>query len=387
MRYGPDAPLPLTTTSAIQQADGILTCVTDDPACLSFRDSVFHIAQRSQSRIGHMPGVTLEMLPMADADYPQIQADGELLACALLKGHELELISYDAQGKVHHLAAGLGGWRRPPALSSGVIKRGGWANIPPGETFIAPLEGSGRGRVVISGSLPGYVIRRGGEVILEFERGRLTRFWSEDARCLEILAGLRDFAAGRQDPNWGNLAEVGLGLNPAVELTGIELLDEKKYGTAHIALGENNWFGGTVASAIHSDLIILNPEVRIDGRPIVCQGRIVAQWSDWQEDHREIEVDPAWRAGVARLSRSGVQGDRTLGLLRREWIDGRGDSYYLQVGSAESARKAAYLYGQIPPVPTRIETVALLSHNVDLDEEEVWQLVRLMAAYELLEVS
>jgi leucyl aminopeptidase (aminopeptidase T) len=387
IRLGDGADLPLTTLSAMREAAGILTCVTDDSACLPFRVQVFALALDRRSRIGHMPGVTADILPLADVDYGQIGDDCNLLATALLKGERLTLTTVDALGRDHHLAVDIGGWDRPPTISSGLIQRGTWANIPAGETFIAPVEGTARGTLIVNGSLPGYVIPPGGEVRLEFEEGDLVDYHSADPRCLEILQGLEAFARERHDPNWRNLAEIGLGVNPKVELTGVELLDEKKYGTAHVALGGNDWFGGTVVSSIHSDLTTLDPVVEVDGLAVLAQGRIQATWTDWQEDHRRLAVDPAWRSSFSCICRSGVRGERSNGLLKREWISGRGDTQYLQVGAAESARKAAYLHAQIPPFEGRTEVASLLAHNADLAEDEVYQLLRLMQLYGLLDLA
>jgi len=387
-QLGKRAELPLTTMSAMREAVGILTCVTDDQACLPFRARIFEVGLDRRSKIGHMPGVTMEILPMADVDYNQISTHCEVLAAGLLKGRELELISYDSRGESASLTVEIGGWARSPTISNGLIQRGGWANIPPGEAFIAPLEWTAQGTVIVNGSLPGYVIPHGGEVWLEFEGGRLVEHRSRDPHCLEIMESLKDFANQKGDANWNVLAEVGLGVNPAVEpLTGIELLDEKKYGTAHIALGENDWFGGSVSSAIHSDLTILHPTVRIDGLTVVDGGGIPTDWPDWQEDHREMEVEPAWRASFSIVSRTGTRGEHSTGVLKREWIGGRGDVHLLQVGQPASARKAAYLYAQIPPFDRRIEMASLLAHNPDLDDTEVCQLIRLMQRYELVQLS
>ncbi|MGD8624400.1 MAG: aminopeptidase [Anaerolineae bacterium] len=381
------ADLPLTMVCAIREATSILTCVTDDQICLPFRNKIFDVGLDSRSKIGHMPGVTIDILPMANADYQQIRADCEFLASVLLKGHDLDLITHDAGGRPYGLKVGIGGWERPPAISDGLIERGGWANIPPGETFVAPMEGTAEGCVVVDGSLPGYVIPHGGEIKLWFEAGRLVRYESDDARCLEIVDDLRAFARARDDIHWSNLAEIGLGTNPAVELTGIELLDEKKYGTAHIALGENNWFGGVVSSAIHTDWIIRNPIVRVDGREIVSGGQIHSDRADWQEAHQRLVLDPAWFDGLSTVSRSGVRGDRSTGLLRREWIDARGNPYYAQVGNDATATKAAQIYGQIPPIDGRIELEVLLAANPDLGRAELGQLLHLMDDYELLRLT
>lgn len=379
---------PLVMENAIKAADGIVTCLTDVQACLPFRTKIFDVGLNNRVKIGHMPGVTIKVLPMADADYLQMSADCDLLALAMLRGKQLDLTTYNSSGDDYCLKIDIGGWERPPAIGSGLIKRGGWGNIPPGEVFIAPIEGKAQGKVVINGSLPGYVIPSGGEIYLEFECGKLVEFHSKDPRCEAIIKELQDFALQRDDPNWNNLAEIGLGVNPEVEhLTGIELLDEKKYGTAHIALGENDWFGGTVSSTIHSDLIILKPSVSIDGQTMVEKGRIQTSLGDWQEDHRQIEIDAVWRSGFSRLSRSGVRGEQNAGVLKREWMSGRGITQHVQVGISSSARKAGQLYAQIPPFGNQIEMKFLLAQNLDLDEGEIYQLVRLIQMYELLNLT
>ncbi len=62
------------------------------------------------------------------------------------------------------------------------------------------------------------------------------------------------------------LAELGIGTNPAAILSGSILEDEKVVGTAHVAFGTNVSFGGTNASAVHIDGMLLEPTVELDGR-------------------------------------------------------------------------------------------------------------------------
>jgi len=387
-KLGRGGTLPLTMHSAIRDALGILTCLTDENACFAFRHSVFDVAISTKSKIGHMPGVKMRLLPLAYADYHQIRSDCDLLAAALLRGKELEVITRTADGQEHRLSAEIGGWARPPAISNGLIRRGAWANLPAGETFIAPLEGTAHGSVIVDGSLPGYVIPRGAGICLEFDGGRLVDYRSADPRCVQIIDALQDFARKQDDANWCNLAEVGLGVNPAVRsFTGVEVLDEKKFGTAHVALGESDWFGGTVSSVIHNDLVIRRPLVRVDGKSIVGGGRIQADWADWQEDHHTLEASETWQAGFRSVSRSATRGDRVAGLLRREWVDGRGELRELQVGTADSARKAAVLYNSLPSVGGRLTLDGLFDHNRQWDETELYQLVRLLEMYELVELS
>ncbi|HSJ55021.1 MAG TPA: hypothetical protein VLC52_14870 [Anaerolineae bacterium] len=379
--------LPLALTAALRGAAGILTCVTDEHACLPFRTQVFDVGAGANAKIGHMPGVTLDVLSMAAVDYGQIRENCDLLATALLKGEKLEIVSRDANGRDNHLRMDVGGWARPPSISNGLLKRGGWANIPAGESYIAPMEGTAEGTLIVDGSLPGYVLAPGSELRMEFSAGRLVDWHSSDARSRQIVDELRDFALARGDADWCNLAEVGLGVNPAVELTGIELLDEKKYGTAHIALGGNDWFGGAVSSAIHSDLILAQPTVRVDGKPVVNGGQIVVSPADWLEDHRQLAINPLWRDGISAVSRSGVRAVPRRGLLRREWITGRGEPDSILVGIADSARKATALYAHIPAFKGGISIEALVAQCQGWDELEVLQLLLVLDHNELLALA
>ena len=65
------------------------------------------------------------------------------------------------------------------------------------------------------------------------------------------------------------IAELGIGLNPAVKPRGHVMLDEKAADTAHVAIGKNTGaYGGDNDAAIHVDCIFSEPAVEVDGRPI-----------------------------------------------------------------------------------------------------------------------
>ena len=69
-------------------------------------------------------------------------------------------------------------------------------------------------------------------------------------------------------PDGRNIAELGIGINPAAMLIGVILEDEKVGGTIHIALGDNSTFGGDVSVDLHLDGIITKPKVLVDGRDL-----------------------------------------------------------------------------------------------------------------------
>jgi leucyl aminopeptidase (aminopeptidase T) len=72
-----------------------------------------------------------------------------------------------------------------------------------------------------------------------------------------------------------NVAELGIGTNEKAELTGNLLEDEKLLGTCHVAFGASASIGGTVQVPVHIDCVLLEPEVSIDGEPIVRGGELL----------------------------------------------------------------------------------------------------------------
>jgi leucyl aminopeptidase (aminopeptidase T) len=137
---------------------------------------------------------------------------------------------------------------------------GYWGNIPCGEAFVAPVEDSVNGKLVIDASIAGiglvdrnatFTIERG--EVVDVDGGRA-------AREFEILL---DDSSKRQ------VAEFGIGTNDRAEITGITIEDEKALGTCHIAFGNNRFFGGTNQVDFHMDCVMRAPTIVIDERVIM----------------------------------------------------------------------------------------------------------------------
>ena len=58
-------------------------------------------------------------------------------------------------------------------------------------------------------------------------------------------------------------------------MTGNILEDEKILGTVHVAFGASASIGGVVQVPIHLDCVILRPELEIDGRVVVREGKLL----------------------------------------------------------------------------------------------------------------
>lgn len=218
-------------------------------------------ATMTGARIATMPGITEDMFfngPIT-ADYGKVAALTERVTEVLDAADTAELRSGG-----HTLTMSIAG--RKGHVSSGVYRnKGDFGNLPSGEAYLAPLEGTAEGSVVIDGSFSGLGSLRS-PLTLFFEKGFMVRVEGPDAARLEKTLG--------DNPLARNLAELGIGTNDKARVTGIILEDEKIYGTVHIALGSNDSFGGTVAAGIHLDGILTKPELLLDGKTIVNGSKV-----------------------------------------------------------------------------------------------------------------
>ncbi len=126
----------------------------------------------------------------------------------------------------------------------------GCGDFPPGEVYIAPIENSSNGDLIVSiVNLNGQIYR---DVLVTFENGRLIKSSSKELD--EFFNSLPE--------NYKILCEFGIGLNPKVKgLIGLTSIDEKALGTYHIGLGMNHLFGGENNCPFHMDFVFTCDEV------------------------------------------------------------------------------------------------------------------------------
>lgn len=145
-------------------------------------------------------------------------------------------------------------------------------NLPAGEVFCAPIEGSAEGTVVF----PKVFIEGHGfaECLkLEFKRGRVARF-----SAVKGAEHFRKYLA-ENTPSTRVLAELGIGCNSRARFSGYVLTDEKVAGTIHLAIGNNTggYHGRNKASG-HLDMVkpMRGGVLEADGRVVMRGGRLVA---------------------------------------------------------------------------------------------------------------
>jgi len=160
-------------------------------------------------------------------------------------------------------------------------------NLPTGEAFISPKLGESNGILVFDGSITldkTVVIKK--PVKVSIEKGHVTKV--EGGKEADLLrdylhtAGERPYEMAKKgeitmerakeySQNATNLGEFGVGLNPKARIVGNVLEDEKVLGTVHFAIGSN--YDQDALALIHSDGIVKNPTVTIDGKTIMKKGK------------------------------------------------------------------------------------------------------------------
>jgi leucyl aminopeptidase (aminopeptidase T) len=199
------------------------------------------------------------------ADYPALHAEGQRLAARWRRAGTIRVTTPAGTD----LRADIEG--EDVIVECGIADRpGGRAAFADGEVSQMPREGSAHGRIVVDGPMAHL---GGGEVFtLTVAAGRVLTVEGEGARA-EGLRGILHSV-----PFADNVAEVGIGLNPACRVNGDFEEEKKARGLVHLALGDNLFYGGTVRCGVHMDMVLYRPTVWLDGEAVVVEGRVVEPW-------------------------------------------------------------------------------------------------------------
>jgi leucyl aminopeptidase (aminopeptidase T) len=255
--HAAEPPAPLA--SAMAEADVVLAPTVQSLSHTAARKA----ASEKGARIATLPGVTEDMLArVMSADMEALGRRSRALAEALDRAAEARVTC--ASGS--DLRLGLDGRSALPDAGE-LTERGAFGNLPCGEGFIAPVEGSCEGRLVVDGSIAGVGVPDE-PLTLTVEEGRLTEATGDaGARLMALLT--------EHGPEATTVAELGIGSNESAILTGNVLEDEKILGTVHVAFGASAAIGGTIQVPVHLDCVVMKPDVALDGKPVVRAGELL----------------------------------------------------------------------------------------------------------------
>lgn len=221
------------------------------------------------------PGLTEDMfMRTVNIDYKQLGERCKKL-CEKFKG--AVSVHVTAPGGTD-VVVGLAG-REGMVDDGDFTKPGSGGNIPAGETFISPVVGTTEGKIVFDGSMTfsdGDSILKT-PITVKVEKGFITEISGGDkakrlladitraekeAISLEEKGKLPKGQGAVYSRNARNIGELGIGLNPAANITGNMLEDEKAFRTCHFAIGEN--YDGDAPALIHFDGVVREPTIVIN---------------------------------------------------------------------------------------------------------------------------
>jgi len=255
---------PLASIAAMMKQFDVVLCPT-------LRSLTHTQARRDASatgaRVATFPGITKDvMIRGLNADYKRIAERSLNLKAVLEEGKHVRVtsekgtdIQFSIEGRSVHASKGL--FHAP----------GESGNLPTGETFLAPVEGTAEGVFIVDGSFAGVGLMENSDIKLTVKEGVVTDIEGGDnaKQLAEILAKVGGDAY--------NIAEFGVGTNESAQLSGLILEDEKVMGTIHIAVGDNMGFGGKVKVPLHLDGVVKSPDVYLDGKLIMKKGNFTIE--------------------------------------------------------------------------------------------------------------
>ncbi len=217
-------------------------------------------ATRAGARIATMPGITHEILNEGGmtADFQEILRTVRRVARKLRRSQTLRITS-ELETDITISIKGRNWFMEDTGICR---KRGEFTNLPAGEIFISPVEGTANGVLMIDGSFKDPLLN---PVKVNVKDGFATRIVGAQDVVKELNKGGK---------NARNLAKFGLGLNPEAKIIGKELEDTKVLGTVNIGFGDNSMFGGNVKCPVHLLAVIKNPTVVVDNVVIMKDGEL-----------------------------------------------------------------------------------------------------------------
>lgn len=227
-------------------------------------------ASKAGVRVASMPGFLVDMFypggPMA-ADYVKIRKETEKLAKLITDAREVVIktpagtdISFSLEGRSGNVDAGI------------FTEKSAWGNLPSGEAYTAPLEGTAEGRVVVEKEwYPGLTE----SMTLVFGKGEVVEIIGGGKIGDEFRELLKPGVDEEPYKSRRNFAELGIGTNPFAKKPDSVLEAEKIRETVHVAVGDSSHMGGTVNVDLHEDFVLTKPDLYFDGKHIIRSGKIV----------------------------------------------------------------------------------------------------------------
>lgn len=218
----------------------------------------------SSSSLG---SVKNEMLPFIidclDVDYKALDTKTKLLKEKITLANEINVttkagtdLTFNIKGVECCSASGV------------YTEPGTGGNLPGSEVYMPPLRNNVEGTLIIDGSarIKDRTILVKHPIRVDIKKGFIHNIsGSFEAKLLRETLEWAHLKSRHPETIW-RIGELGIGLNTKARIIGSTIIDEKAYGTAHVAIGSNAWFGGDIKSIIHLDQVFREPIIKLDGK-------------------------------------------------------------------------------------------------------------------------
>jgi hypothetical protein len=207
-----------------------------------------------KGRICMMPGITVDMMErLVNIDF----AEMDRLTRKVIRTLEASPDVRVTNSLGTDIAFSVKG-RRWDNDNGDIGTKGTHGNLPAGECYTCPVEGTFTGRIVFS--LIDDKVGRG-EMI--FKKGKLVSFKGKGIS--EIMKGIGSDPTGRM------IGEFGIGTNRGARICKNMLEAEKAFGTVHFAIGDSYGLG-TNKSTFHFDALVDKATLLAGKKTIIRNG-------------------------------------------------------------------------------------------------------------------
>ncbi len=239
-----------------------------DVSILMTEKSISHTKARlaackSGTRVVSMPGITVGMLIRTMCvEFEPVSQLSTKLSTILSQGNSVRVQSISGCDLTFSIQK-----RNGYADTGDLSEKGAFGNLPAGEAFIAPVEYTASGTLIVDGSYAN--LNLDSPITIQIDDGVISSIGGGNAatKLRRQLSSLPREAS--------TVCEFGIGTNPNARLSPKILEAEKTLGTCHIAFGRNITFGGALDVAYHADGIIKEPTIDIDGIRLMESGQLV----------------------------------------------------------------------------------------------------------------
>ena len=203
------------------------------------------------------------LMKSLNVNYERMEKRGEPIKEILDNGSEVNMITRKGTDVTFDIKG------MKSIINSGIYKQpGSGGNLPAGEVYLPPTSKGTNGTIIIDGSIKtkDTCILLEKPVTLTIKEGDVVNIKGNDAGLM--LEQSLQWAARTAKFPWGvrRIGELGIGINPSARIIGPTIINEKALGTAHVAIGSNAWFGGTIFAKIHLDQVLHDPIIKVDGK-------------------------------------------------------------------------------------------------------------------------